>query len=132
MEYAFRTSFAKFIKENKFTSVTLLNSAISPVKRERESNREIPEIFGFASSSMETAVGGSYYEKFNIRKFGFWLGADKKKELQELDEMNGDSAKKLIRLFNKEDIKAQLFVIFTTGGIDFVGGYTYFNLLKLG
>lgn len=79
---------------------------------------------------MEASVGGSYYEKYNIRKFGFWLGEDKKKELQELDEMNGDSAKKLIRLFNKEDIKAHLFVIFTTGGIDFVGGYTFYNLLK--
>lgn len=49
MEYAFRTSFAKFIKEHKFESVVLISSSISPVKRERESNREIPEIFGYAN-----------------------------------------------------------------------------------
>lgn len=39
-------------------------------------------------------------------------------------------AKGLIKTFNKKDISASLFLIFTPGGIDFVGGYSYYQFLK--
>jgi len=40
------------------------------------------------------------------------------------------SAKGLMKAFNKLPIPATLFVIFTPGGIDFVGGYTFYQFLK--
>ena len=40
------------------------------------------------------------------------------------------SAKSLIRLFYKAKLPASLFVIFTSGGIDFVGGYSFYQFLK--
>ncbi len=49
----------------------------------------------------------------------------------ELDElMMSGLAKGLIKTFNKKGIKASMFVIFTPGGIDFVGGYSYYQFLK--
>ena len=49
----------------------------------------------------------------------------------ELDELMGAGlAKGLIKTFNKKGVKASLFVIFTTGGIDFVGGYIFYDLLE--
>ena len=49
----------------------------------------------------------------------------------ELDELMGAGlAKGLIKKFNKKGVKASLFVIFTTGGIDFVGGYKFYEFLK--
>ena len=44
--------------------------------------------------------------------------------------MGGGSAEKLIKTFNKIDVPVQLFIIFTPGGIDFVGGYAYYQFLK--
>ena len=44
--------------------------------------------------------------------------------------MGGGSAEKLMKTFNKIDITVQLFIIFTPGGIDFVGGYSYYQFLK--
>jgi len=35
-----------------------------------------------------------------------------------------------MKTFNKVDIPCQLFVIFCTGGIDFVGGYSYYQFMK--
>ena len=43
--------------------------------------------------------------------------------------MSGAS-KNLIKTFNKHDFPATLFVIFCTGGIDFVGGYSYYRFIK--
>ena len=40
------------------------------------------------------------------------------------------AAKGLMKAFNKHDIPTSLFVIFTPGGIDFVGGFTYYQFLK--
>ena len=49
----------------------------------------------------------------------------------ELDELMGAGlAKGLIKSFNKKDVRASLFLIFTPGGIDFVGGYTFYQFLK--
>lgn len=35
-----------------------------------------------------------------------------------------------MKTFNKRALPASLFVIFTSGGIDFVGGYSYYQFLK--
>ena len=40
------------------------------------------------------------------------------------------SAKSLVKTFNKLDIPVTLLIIFCTGGIDFVGGYSYYSLIK--
>ena len=81
----------------------------------------------------------NYYEVYGIRKFGYWLQENlrqedlvaKKKHHMELDELMGAGlAKGLIKTFNKKGVKASLFLIFTPGGIDFVGGYTFYQFLK--
>lgn len=35
-----------------------------------------------------------------------------------------------MKAFNRVDIPVIMFVIFSTGGVDFVGGYTYFEFLQ--
>ena len=37
---------------------------------------------------------------------------------------------KLMKDFNKVEIPVQAFLIFTPGGLDFTGGYTYYQFLK--
>ena len=133
--YQFGEALANFVKvQCGFSGVIVLSATMSPVGRERTSNRDVPEIFGYCNNSLyqSTLAGGkSYYEKFQIRKFGLWLGVDNKKPLQELKEMmGGGAATKLMKVFNKHDVPLQLFVMFTPGGIDFVGGFTYYNFLK--
>jgi hypothetical protein len=66
-----------------------------------------------------------------IRKFGYWIQDVKKKPNQELNElfMSG-MAKNLLKTFNKVSFPATLFIIFCTGGIDFVGGYSYYQFIK--
>jgi hypothetical protein len=44
--------------------------------------------------------------------------------------MMAGQAKQLTRLFYKAKVPASLFVIFTSGGIDFVGGYSLYQFLK--
>jgi len=45
--------------------------------------------------------------------------------------MMGEGAgSKLWKIMNKNDISCSLFVIFTPGGIDFVGGFVYYQFLK--
>ena len=49
----------------------------------------------------------------------------------ELNELSGaGSAKRLLKAFNKHDLTCQLFVYFGTGGIDFVGGFSFYQLMK--
>lgn len=43
--------------------------------------------------------------------------------------MGAGAADRLIRAFNRMDIPAVLFVIFTDGSLDFVGGFTYYQFL---
>jgi hypothetical protein len=132
--YPFGQALTSFVEKQGFSNVVVLSSTLSPVKRERESNREIPELFAYVNNHLYKkclAEGVSYYEKHGIRRFGYWLGDSKKSTHQELDElMMAGSAQKLVKAFNKTDIPTQLFVIFTTGGIDFVGGVTYLHFLK--
>lgn len=55
----------------------------------------------------------------------------KKGPHQELKEVSGGGvARKLMMGLNKVNIPAQLYFIFTSGGVDFVGGYTYYQFLK--
>merc|ERR1719263_754430 len=119
-----------------FKGLTLLAGTGSPVSRERESNREIPEVFAYVNNNLHKsslAAGKSYYETYNIRKFGYWLGADKKKAHQELEELAfAGAAKGILKAMNRVEIPTQLFLVFTPGGVDFVGGYTFYNLLKSG
>jgi hypothetical protein len=98
----------------------------------------IPEIFGYVSNAIYKEIP-NYYDVYGIRKFGYWLHENlrqedlvaKKKHHMELDELMGAGlAKGLIKAFNKKGVKASLFLIFTPGGIDFVGGYTFHQFLK--
>ena len=55
----------------------------------------------------------------------------KKRKHQELNELGGGGwAKRMLKAFNKVDIPMAIFMIFTTGGIDFVGGFTQFKFLQ--
>ena len=48
-----------------------------------------------------------------------------------MNELGGGGwAKRLLKSFNKVDLPATIFIIFTTGGIDFVGGFTLFKFLQ--
>jgi len=72
-----------------------------------------------------------FYNKHNLPKFGAWMESAKKRKHQELNELAGAGmGKKLLKAFNHCNIRCTLYVIFCTGGIDFVGGYTYYNLLN--
>ena len=62
---------------------------MSPVNRERNSNRLIPEIFAYVSNTVNDAANKKYYETYGIRKFGYWVEDIKKKPDQELDELMG-------------------------------------------
>ena len=44
--------------------------------------------------------------------------------------MGSGAAKKLIKAFNNFELPVQVYVIFTPGGVDFVGGYTYLKFLQ--
>ena len=44
--------------------------------------------------------------------------------------MGEGAGSKLWKIMNKNDIPCSLFVIFTPGGIDFVGGFVYYQFLK--
>jgi hypothetical protein len=80
--WPFGASLGLWVMTSGFSGVTLLAGTGSPVCRERESNREIPEIFAYVNNCLHNstmAAGKSYYETYNIRKFGYWIGKDKKK-----------------------------------------------------
>ena len=49
----FGDALVKIIKEKEIKSVTVLTSTMSPVKRERESNRDFPEIFAYVTNSLD-------------------------------------------------------------------------------
>jgi len=80
--WPFGASLGMWVMTSGFSGVTLLAGTGSPVSRERESNREIPEIFAYVNNCLHDstlAAGKSYYETYSIRKFGYWIGKDKKK-----------------------------------------------------
>ena len=105
---------------------------MSPVRRDRESNRDIPNVWTYVNNALyKKYINGpekkSYYDTHQIKKFGNWLGDAKKKPHQELKELAFAGAiDKLMKDFNRIDIPVQAFLIFTPGGLDFTGGYTYY------
>lgn len=125
---AFSEQLRNFVQTNGFADVAILTATISPVKRERESNRQIPEIFAYCNNYLYKQ---DFYSRMKIRKFGWWISDVKKKPHQELRELAGEGwASRLLKEFNKSDIPACIFTIFCTGGVDFVGGFVFYNLLK--
>jgi hypothetical protein len=71
---SFSNELADFVRASGFSSVAILTSAFSPIKRERDSNREIPEVFAYANDFLEKQ---DYYNTNGIRKYGWWI--EKKK-----------------------------------------------------
>merc|ERR1712146_392087 len=109
---------ADFVQKNGFKAVTVLTATVSPVKRERESNRQLPEIFAYANNFL-FKQDGDYYEKNGIRKFGYWLGDKKVKAHQELNELAfAGASTKLMKCFNRIDVPCVLYVMFTPGELD--------------
>jgi hypothetical protein len=121
----------EFIKMMGFANVILLSSTMSAVKRERDTNRKVPEVFAYLNNYFfHTPQGKTYYSDNNIRKFGHWIEEIKRKPHQELKGLMGaGAADRLLKAFNRLDVPAILFVIFTDGSIDFVGGFTYYQFL---
>lgn len=118
---AFSAELVAFVKAHGFKGVVLLTSAFSPLKRERDSNREIPEVFAYCNELLESQ---DFYNKAGIRKYGWWI--DKKKPHQELKELGaGGWSARLFKAFDKEQMPCALFTIFCQGGVDFVGGFVY-------
>jgi len=79
--HPFGKALTAFVEAQGFSQVVVLSSTGSPVKRERESNRELPELFAYVNNYLYKkciAEGTDYYSKHSIRRFGFWLGSDKK------------------------------------------------------
>lgn len=65
----FGAALCHFIAEAGFKQIFLLSSTSSPVRRGRESNREIPEIYGYVNNVLyKTHIEGdskkSYYDEF--------------------------------------------------------------------
>lgn len=48
----FTDELIEFIKQIGFANVAILTSTISPIKRERESNRQIPDVFAYLNNYM--------------------------------------------------------------------------------
>ena len=44
--------------------------------------------------------------------------------------MGTGASKKLMKAFNMAPIPVSMYIIFTPGGVDFVGGYTYYKFLQ--
>lgn len=127
---AFADQLSVFIKEHKFASVAIITGNYNPLKRERDSNTQIPEVFCYGNHEMEKA---DYYNKMGIRKFGWWI-TNKKKPNQELGDM-GQSGwaprlyKTLCRL-GDDKVPVGIFTIFCQGGIDFIGGFVLYQFIK--
>ena len=103
---------------------------MSPINRSRETNKQIPELFAYANNHIMEKEP-AFYANHSLPKFGAWMESAKKRKHQELNELAGaGQGKKLLKAFNHCNISCTLYVIFCTGGIDFVGGYTYYNFLN--
>ena len=66
-----------------------------------------------------------------IKQFGYWLEDVKIKPHQELNELNTECwAGRLLKEFNKIELPCSLFTVFSTGGVDFVGGFVLYLFMK--
>ena len=72
----FSAQLLNFVTNHGFSDVAILTATMSPVKRERESNRQIPEVFAYCNNYLYKQ---DYYKKMGIRKFGWWIQDVKKK-----------------------------------------------------
>ena len=127
---SFCEEFVVFVQNHGFANVAILTATGSPVSRERNSNRQIPEVFAYCNDAL-LKTQPDYYKNNGIRKFGYWIEEVKKRPHQELSEMTGEGwAPRLLKAFNKTSISTVMFVIFCTGGIDFVGGFVLYNFMK--
>ena len=48
----FGSAFTALVESLGFSDVKILTATVSPIKRERESNREIPEIFAYVNNTL--------------------------------------------------------------------------------
>lgn len=104
-----------------------MTAAFSPLKRERDSNRELPEVFAYCNKHLEDR---DFYNKQGIRKYGWWIEI-KKRQHQELSELGqGGWTARLFKTLHKLDMPVGVFAIFCQGGVDFVGGYAMYHFIK--
>lgn len=68
----FSDELVAFIMMTDFAKVVLLTATMSPVSRERDSNRLIPEVFAYCNNFMFKS-NREYYNQNGIRKFGYWI-----------------------------------------------------------
>ena len=126
----FADELVAFIMATDFAKVALLTATVSPVNRERDSTRLIPEVFAYCNNFMFKS-NRNYYMQNGIRKFGYWIQDVKKRPHQEMKELAAAGwADRLMKSFNRMEKPAIMFTIFCPGGVDFVGGYNYFEFLK--
>jgi len=48
----FGQAFTSFVGSLEFTDIKILTATVSPIKRERESNRQVPEIFAYVNNAL--------------------------------------------------------------------------------
>ena len=79
----FGMAFGIWLLSMGFSNVIILSGTMSPVARGRQSNREIPELYAYVNNylhkSFTESKGKTFYENYNIKKFGHWLGNEKKR-----------------------------------------------------
>lgn len=130
----FSEQFTTFATQCGFKNVAIVTSTGSPVSRERQTNRQIPELFAYCNNMLFKEKGASFYKDNSVRKFGFWLddsGIQRKRPHMELGELMGAGwAGRLLKAFNQVELPTVMLTIFTSGGIDFVGGYYLYQLMK--
>ena len=122
-----------WVQEVGFKGVITMTGTMSMLKRERHTNKQLPEVFSYCNNYLYNKYkdgDASYYSKFGVKKFGDWISEKKIKPHQELKGLMGGGGSRYIKIFNTVDVPCSLFVIFTPGGIDFVGGYTFYHFLK--
>lgn len=126
----FADELVAFIMSTDFARVTLLTATTSPVSRERDSNRQLPEVFAYCNNFMYKN-NRNYYNQNGIRRFGYWIQDTKRRPHQEMAELGASGwADRLMKSFNRMEKPAIMFVIFCTGGVDFVGGYNFYEFLS--
>ena len=126
----FADELVAFIMMTDFARVVLLTATMSPVSRERDSNSLIPEVFAYCNNFM-VKDNREYYNQNGIRKFGYWIQDVKRRPHQEMAELSGAGwSDRLMKSFNRMEKPAIMFTIFCPGGVDFVGGYNYYEFLK--
>ena len=68
----FAEELVNFTVAQGFANVVVLTSTISPVKRGRNTNGDIPEIYAYVNNFLQK-TSPDFYEKNKIQKFGTWI-----------------------------------------------------------